>query len=180
MSKYNNYGGVTSCEEWNKVIQSDLDETDAKQVTFVKGKDGKLLPALPELPQGESPEGYVLTVDVDGRPAWLPNLGSSSGVAVINSRLDDLEASDEAQDEDLSDLKDAVEEINDAIDDIVGGGSTGDMLKSAYDKNDDGVVDDAERLGGVPANEYVREAPEPEIIYSIEATNVTTGEYQAL
>jgi hypothetical protein len=43
VSKYNNYGGVNCCEGGMRIIQSDLNETDDRKVTYVKGKD-RLLP----------------------------------------------------------------------------------------------------------------------------------------
>lgn len=38
-----------------------------------------------------------------------------------------------------------------------GDAGTGDMEKAIYDTNADGVVDDAERLGGLPAANYLKQ-----------------------
>jgi hypothetical protein len=104
------------------MFQSDLGETDDGRVTFVKGKDGRLLPALPELPGGADPAGYVLTVDVDGSPAWLPNLGSTEGVASVMERLEGVEESDASQDEAIEQMEDAIKRLGGLIGDITGDG----------------------------------------------------------
>ena len=47
--------------------------------------------------------------------------------------------------------------------DALSGLGGGDMLKATYDKDGDGVVDDAEKLGGVAASEYAKKTDIPTI-----------------
>ena len=47
--------------------------------------------------------------------------------------------------------------------DALSGLGGGDMLKATYDKNGDGVVDDAEKLGGVEANKYAKKTDIPTV-----------------
>ena len=118
-------GGFLCGEDAVQMYQSDLSETDERRVTFVKGKDGKLLPALPALPDGADPAGYVLTIDVDGNPAWLPNMGSAEGVASVIERLENVEHSDDEQNQDIAGMQTDIERMDQRIDDIAGAGDGG-------------------------------------------------------
>jgi hypothetical protein len=122
---YNNIGGTGCCEGAVQMYQSDLNEEDPCRVTYVKGRDGKLLPALPSLPEGTDPSGYVLTIDINGHPAWLPNLGSTDGVASITGRLEAVEENDSHQDETIDGMQTAIGQLGMRIDDIAGSGGAG-------------------------------------------------------
>lgn len=56
----------------------------------------------------------------------------------------------------------------------------GDMQKAVYDKDNTGIVDDAEKLGGVAPEEYLQEASLPDATVAFEVaetrTNISTGE----
>lgn len=60
------------------------------------------------------------------------------------------------------------------ISDGADGSGTGDMLKSTYDTNNSGVVDDSEKLGGVAADKYALKADIPETV-TLTATNDGNG-----
>lgn len=60
------------------------------------------------------------------------------------------------------------------ISDGADGSGTGDMLKSTYDTNNSGVVDDSEKLGGVAADKYALKADIPEAV-TLTATNDGNG-----
>lgn len=61
------------------------------------------------------------------------------------------------------------------------GMGTGDMLRSIYDTNDDGVVDNAEKLGGKSADEYQLKADttlqtnNKTVVGAINELNINTG-----
>ena len=56
----------------------------------------------------------------------------------------------------------------------------GDMQKAVYDKNNTGIVDDAEKLGGVAPEEYLQKAslPDATVAFDVAETrsNISTGE----
>ena len=56
----------------------------------------------------------------------------------------------------------------------------GDMQKAIYDKNNTGIVDDAEKLGGVAPEEYLQKASLPDATVAFEVaetrSNISTGE----
>ena len=56
----------------------------------------------------------------------------------------------------------------------------GDMQKAIYDKNNTGIVDDAEKLGGVAPEEYLQKASLPDTTVAFEVaetrSNISTGE----
>lgn len=56
----------------------------------------------------------------------------------------------------------------------------GDMQKAIYDKNNKGIVDDAEKLGGVAPEEYLQKASLPDATVAFEVaetrSNISTGE----
>ena len=56
----------------------------------------------------------------------------------------------------------------------------GDMQKAVYDKNNTGIVDDAEKLGGVAPEEYLQKASLPDTTVAFEVaetrSNISTGE----
>lgn len=56
----------------------------------------------------------------------------------------------------------------------------GDMQKAIYDKNNTGIVDDAEKLGGVAPDEYLQKASLPDATVAFEVaetrSNISTGE----
>lgn len=56
----------------------------------------------------------------------------------------------------------------------------GDMQKAVYDKNNTGIVDDAEKLGGVAPDEYLQKASLPDTTVAFEVaetrSNISTGE----
>ena len=56
----------------------------------------------------------------------------------------------------------------------------GDMLKVVYDKNNTGIVDNAEKLGGVAPEEYLQKASLPDATVAFEVaetrSNISTGE----
>lgn len=56
----------------------------------------------------------------------------------------------------------------------------GDMQKAIYDKNNTGIVDDAEKLGGVAPEEYLQKASLPDATVAFEEaetrSNISTGE----
>lgn len=56
----------------------------------------------------------------------------------------------------------------------------GDMQKAIYDKNSTGIVDDAEKLGGVAPEEYLQKASLPDTTVAFEVaetrSNISTGE----
>ena len=56
----------------------------------------------------------------------------------------------------------------------------GDMQKSVYDKDNTGIVDDAEKLGGVAPEEYLQKASLPDTTVAFEVaetrSNISTGE----
>ena len=56
----------------------------------------------------------------------------------------------------------------------------GDMQKTVYDKNNTGIVDDAEKLGGVAPEEYLQKASLPDTTVAFEVaetrSNISTGE----
>jgi hypothetical protein len=56
----------------------------------------------------------------------------------------------------------------------------GDMEKTLYDSNGDGVVDDSERLGGVGPSGYVKEVEREIVSSSIEQTNVKSFRYETI
>ena len=51
----------------------------------------------------------------------------------------------------------------------------GDMLKATYDKDDNGVVDDAEKLGGVAASEYAKKTDIPTVPTNVGAFTNDAG-----
>ena len=63
-------------------------------------------------------------------------------------------------------LKDALDEMEGSLSEL----GYGDMLKSAYDADNDGVVDNAAALGGVPANQFAKKADIP-----TDNANLTNG-----
>ena len=60
------------------------------------------------------------------------------------------------------------------ISDGADGNGTGDMVKSTYDTNGDGVVDDSDKLGGVAAEEYALKSDVPSAV-ELTATNDGNG-----
>lgn len=56
----------------------------------------------------------------------------------------------------------------------------GDMQKAVYDKDNTGIVDDAEKLGGVAPEEYIQKASLPDATVAFEVaetrSNISTGE----
>ena len=56
----------------------------------------------------------------------------------------------------------------------------GDMQKAVYDKNNTGIVDNAEKLGGVAPEEYLQKASLPDTTVAVEVaetrSNISTGE----
>ena len=63
-------------------------------------------------------------------------------------------------------------EVNDGVD----GTGAGDMLMATYDTDGNGIVDDSDKLGGVPADQYALKTDIPEIpTYTMSATDDGNG-----
>lgn len=72
----------------------------------------------------------------------------------------------------VSDLENDAEYITAEALSGLGGG---DMLKATYDKDDNGVVDDAEKLGGVAASEYAKKSDVPTVPTNVGAFTNDAG-----
>ena len=72
----------------------------------------------------------------------------------------------------VSDLENDAEYITAEALSGLGGG---DMLKATYDKDDNGVVDDAEKLGGVAASEYAKKSDVPTVPTNVSAFTNDAG-----
>lgn len=87
----------------------------------------------------------------------LGGVETGANKTVINNTLTSDDATQALSAAQGKALKDAIDELESGMGDL----GYGDMMKSAYDADNDGVVDNAAALGGVAANQYAKKTDIP-------------------
>lgn len=125
-------------------------ETGEKGDKGDTGETGATGPQGPQGPRGETgatgPQGPAGADGADGADGISPTVEVSKSGKITTITIVDAAGTHTAT-------------INDGAD----GSGTGDMVRATYDADDDGIVDDAERLGGQLPDYYAKAADVPNV-----------------